>query len=92
MIDIRNKKCNCDTARPTFGKPGDKRPSYCALCKGDDMISFNSDRCQSACCIVHEMWDRPRAQFKVDGESLCNSCQSIRTCLNKANFRCGLKF
>ncbi len=46
-IDTHNSRCECGKAQPQLGKPGDKRPRWCAQCptKASDAVNLTSRRC-----------------------------------------------
>jgi hypothetical protein len=78
MVDVFNKKCNCNSSQPRWNFPNLK-PKCCVLCKEEGMIEVNREKCP---CGV-----RPTFNFINLKAKFCNSCKT-EGMINVADPRC----
>ena len=68
MVDVLNKKCECNSSQPRWNFEGLK-PICCVLCKKEGMIETHRKKC--FCGKV-----RPTFNFEGLKAEFCNSCKS----------------
>ena len=68
MVDVLNKKCECNSSQPRWNFPGLK-PICCVSCKKEGMIETHRKKC--FCRKV-----RPTFNFEGLKPEFCNSCKS----------------
>jgi len=79
MVDVLNKKCECNSSQPRWNFEGLK-PICCVLCKKEDMIETYRKKC--FCGKV-----RPTFNFEGLKAEFCNSCKS-ENMINVVDDRC----
>ncbi len=82
MVDVLNKKCECNSSQPRWNFEGLK-PICCVLCKKEDMIETYRKKC--FCGKV-----RPTFNFEGLKAEFCNSCKS-ENMINVVDDRCFCK-
>lgn len=68
MIDVVNKKCECNSSQPRWNLPN-LQPKFCVLCKTEGMIETHRKKC--FCNKV-----RPTFNFEGLKAEFCNNCKS----------------
>ena len=79
MVDVLNKKCECNSSQPRWNFPGLK-PLCCVSCKKEGMIETHRKKC--FCGKV-----RPTFNFEGLKAEFCNSCKS-ENMINVVDDRC----
>jgi hypothetical protein len=82
MVDVLNKKCECNSSQPRWNFEGLK-PICCVLCKKEGMIETHRKKC--FCGKV-----RPTFNFEGLKAEFCNSCKS-ENMINVVDDRCFCK-
>ena len=82
MVDVLNKKCECNSSQPRWNFPGLK-PLCCVSCKKEGMIETHRKKC--FCGKV-----RPTFNFESLKAEFCNSCKSDGM-INVVDERCFCK-
>ena len=82
MVDVLNKKCECNSSQPRWNFAGLK-PICCVLCKVEGMIETHRKKC--FCGKV-----RPMFNFEGLKAEFCNSCKNDGM-INVVNERCFCK-
>ena len=82
MVDVLNKKCECNSSQPRWNFPGLK-PICCVSCKKEGMIETHRKKC--FCGKV-----RPTFNFESLKPEFCNSCKSDGM-INVVDERCFCK-
>ena len=82
MVDVLNKKCECNNSQPRWNFPG-LQPLCCVLCKKEGMIETYRKKC--FCGKV-----RPTFNFESLKAEFCNSCKS-ENMINVIDERCFCK-
>ena len=82
MVDVLNKKCECNSSQPRWNFPGLK-PLCCVSCKKEGMIETHRKKC--FCGKV-----RPTFNYENLKAEFCNSCKSDGM-INVVDERCFCK-
>jgi hypothetical protein len=82
MVDVLNKKCECNSSQPRWNFKGLK-PLCCVLCKKEGMIETHRKKC--FCGKV-----RPTFNYEGLKAEFCNSCKS-ENMINVVDERCFCK-
>ncbi|CAJ1340434.1 unnamed protein product, partial [Effrenium voratum] len=69
MVNIKNAKCRCGRAIPSFGMPGDARATCCANCKEDGMVNIKSPKCRCG---------RAQPVFGMPGDARATCCANCK--------------
>lgn len=82
MIDVLNKKCECNSSQPRWNFPG-LQPQCCIRCKQEGMIEIHRKKC---------FCGKVRPVFNYEGlkAEFCNSCKS-ENMINVIDERCFCK-
>ena len=81
MVDVKNKKCQCGTARPSFNEPGETIPICCSSCKTETMVNVKNKKCQ--CGTAQPIYNEPGETIPI----CCSHCKT-ETMVNVKDKKC----
>jgi len=70
MVDVKNKKCKCGEAQPSYNLPGEKTGICCSNCKTEDMVDVRTKKCKCG---------EARPTYNLPGEEIAICCKSCKT-------------
>ena len=81
MVDVKNKKCKCGKARPTYNESGQTKPICCSACKTTTMINVKSKKCK--CGKAIPTYNEPEETKAI----CCKDCKTT-TMVDVKNKKC----